>query len=490
MSRQLCSRTHNGSSDEWQPCPKRQVTAIRRCNAGLLCANCRRRHALPILVTLLALSHGCDEFTQSACSLPVAPPGGLAITCVLPANGTTEVSPATTIVIDFNLSVDPTTLVGWIRPQVDVLQNWSNNNTRLVLTFTSPLQVDTTYGIHLQSARDASGNELANPMDVCFSTGSTLNCPDLAPQACQPADATDPNVPAFGDYAYTPPFAANSIWNTPIAAGPEIDQGSNAMIARLAQTAAQFGGLFLSVVGSGVPIYFSDANTPRVDVQLTDPFAPQSTFRDVPIPSHAIPDCEDDNFMVVFDASADRFFDFWQVTRKDDGTWSGRLVTSMSASGTGVGGIRASGFSLAAGLIWPHELQAGQINHALVFAYSFTRSGVYSAPAISTDGAFADPAAIPLGAQLQLDPALNLDSLNLTPHERTIAQALQVYGMYLGDTGGAVGLSVVHPYSFQGNPYQGQLPAEAVNQQAAGVLLDRIPADKFRVLRMSLTQQP
>ena len=36
---------------------------------------------------------------------------------------------------------------------------------------------------------------------------------------------------------------------------------------------------------------------------------------------------------------------------------------------------RASGFSSVAGLIWPEELRAGEINHALVFAYPFTRSG-------------------------------------------------------------------------------------------------------------------
>ncbi|MFQ5411418.1 MAG: Ig-like domain-containing protein [Phycisphaerae bacterium] len=445
---------------------------------------------LPMLAALAMLPCLGMECPPQTCDSIAVPPDRLGITCVQPANGAMNVPTNTTVRIEFSRPVDPATLVGWIRPQVDVTQNWSNNNTSLEMTFTSPLQPDTTYGIHLQSVRTSDGAELFNPMDVCFSTGSAVNCPDLSPQPCRPIDATDPNVPALADYAYTPPFAADSVWNTPIGPNPQIDPASGTMIARLAQTANQFNGLFLNVVGSAVPVYFADGNTPRVDVQLTDPFASQPVFQGVPIPAHAIPDCEDDNFMVVFDTSANRFFESWQVTRKDDGAWSGSLVRSIPGTGTGIGGVRASGFSLAAGLIWPHELQAGRIRHALLFAYSFTRSGVYIAPATSTDGAFNDPAAIPLGAHLQLDPTLDLDTLNLTPHERTIALALQEYGMVLGDTGGEVGLSVVHPYSFAGNPYQGLLPAEAVNQQAAGVVLDRIPADRFRVLRMNLTQQP
>ncbi len=52
--------------------------------------------------------------------------------------------------------------------------------------------------------------------------------------------------------------------------------------------------------------------------------------------------------------------------------------------------------------------------------------------------------AIPLGARLQLDPALNLDSLGLNPWQKTIARALQEYGMYTADTRGAVSLFAEH----------------------------------------------
>jgi len=55
---------------------------------------------------------------------------------------------------------------------------------------------------------------------------------------------------------------------------------------------------------------------------------------------------------------------------------------------------------------------------------------------------------------LQLVPNLDLESLNLQSFEKTIAQALQEYGMILGDVGGAgIELEAIHPMSVQNNPY-------------------------------------
>ena len=60
---------------------------------------------------------------------------------------------------------------------------------------------------------------------------------------------------------------------------------------------------------------------------------------------------------------------------------------------------------------------------------------------------------IPEGARVQLDPALDLDSLSLTPWQKVIARALQRYGMYLADTAGTTSLTAVNPQSFSSNPY-------------------------------------
>jgi hypothetical protein len=61
--------------------------------------------------------------------------------------------------------------------------------------------------------------------------------------------------------------------------------------------------------------------------------------------------------------------------------------------------------------------------------------------------------ALPEGARIQLAPSFNVDSLEHR-WERTIARALQVYGMYLVDrVGGGVGLVAQNPQSYAHNPY-------------------------------------
>ena len=66
------------------------------------------------------------------------------------------------------------------------------------------------------------------------------------------------------------------------------------------------------------------------------------------------------------------------------------------------------------------------------------------APATGGKGPSGLAGAMPLGARVQLDPTLNLDTLGLNPWQKTVARALQEYGMYLADTGGAVGLFAEH----------------------------------------------
>ena len=80
--------------------------------------------------------------------------------------------------------------------------------------------------------------------------------------------------------------------------------------------------------------------------------------------------------------------------------------------------------------------------------------------------------------RVRLDPTLDLTTLGLTPYELTIARALQVYGMYLGDNGGNAGvtLDAVNPVSYAGQPYEGLLP------DATYVALGHIPLDRLQVL--------
>ena len=115
----------------------------------------------------------------------------------------------------------------------------------------------------------------------------------------------------------------------------------------------------------------------------------------------------------------------------------------------GVGG-RGAGTPYAAGLIRQWEVAAGNIEHALSFAYNYPcNQFVY--PASKSDGSNScAPVTIdgqpalhpPEGTRLQLDPTLTDQQLALapynltTPAQLTVAHAMQKYGMYIIDNSG------------------------------------------------------
>ncbi len=282
-------------------------------------------------------------------------------------------------------------------------------------------------------------------------------------------------------------YSDASPFNQQISPDAEIDPNSATMVQSLAQDARQ-RGFYMVVDKWTVPIYYADANTPRYNVELTASWAAwfATTMNGAPIPDWAAPDPQDDGSMTIVDLAADCQYDFWQA-KKQNGQWSASWGNSLKIDGQGIFpkglSARGSGFALLAGMIWPDELKNGRIGHALLFSYSYTKSGGPVSPATESDGESLAVDAIPEGARIQLDPALNLDTLNLTPYEKIIAKAMQEYGMILGDnSGGGISLYAISPLSTQGNPYEGILPPP--DPQDGFVLLPNIPADKFRVLKL------
>jgi hypothetical protein len=113
-------------------------------------------------------------------------------------------------------------------------------------------------------------------------------------------------------------------------------------------------------------------------------------------------------------------------------------------------GGRGSGFPLIAGLIRPEELAAGEIRHALVFSFSQNRQAenggdIFCLPACRSDGKHKGRQYPIEGMRFQLDPSLTEKEFNqwgLNREGKIVARALQKYGMYLGDNGGAMALQL------------------------------------------------
>lgn len=247
----------------------------------------------------------------------------------------------------------------------------------------------------------------------------------LAPGGTEPA--------AAASVATTRPFAATSPFNVTIKSLPVIDANSAAMVARAARTGLVHANLF----EYGIPIFTATSSTPKVSVVCamsgvwgTCPL--EVTGRQ--IPTNARANLGSDGVLTVINTSAGTVDEYWQAQQSGSGwktTWG--AVNSTSGSGWG-GSSTGSGASRIAGVVRVSEIQAGVIEHALVMQSDNVCKGNYRPPAIKTDGDSTRPDCIPEGARLQLDPSVNVAAINgITPGERTVARALQVYGAYVID---------------------------------------------------------
>jgi hypothetical protein len=275
-------------------------------------------------------------------------------------------------------------------------------------------------------------------------------------------------------------FSATSPFNTKIPADVEIDKNSPLMVKRLMREYEEMG-MLIAVKGYTVNVYFAGAETPRYDVTLLATWAPKRKLLDVPIPEYVTPDRLTDGSVAIIDTVTGCEYDFW-VFKIIEGRYYAAWGNSISIHGSGSYSkgysARGSGFALTAGVIWPQELESGKIEHALIFSYSTPRAGGPVWPATESDG-FSDLLEdLPEGALVQLNPDLDLDTLDLTDYEKTIAKALQEYGMYCADSGGGIQLYVVNPESVSTDIYQGLLP------DTMYVPINKIPVNQFRVIKL------
>jgi hypothetical protein len=252
-------------------------------------------------------------------------------------------------------------------------------------------------------------------------------------------------------------FTSTSPWNTPIPSKPSIDSSSKSIIKNLKSKAEVLKGSF---TGWTIPLFVIDSQaSPKRNIKTTgDSFNPDvdpdrdGIAVDIPIPEGVWPDPKTDGHMLLIDPYVRKSWDFSRAQHLSDGSWTTSGLTIWDLDGPGYRepfsgsywwnyGVRGSGFPLIAGLIRPEEIEAGEVKHALVFASPInqksrtakTKQQVCSPPASKTDGYGIGSKYILEGARLQLDPNLDLDSLNLSPATKVIARAMQKYGMYNGD---------------------------------------------------------
>jgi hypothetical protein len=315
--------------------------------------------------------------------------------------------------------------------------------------------------------------------------------PDAGPSALvrAPIRSSPPECGRF--------FAPDSVWNRRLSDDAAIDPLSDALVAELRRQVEQnyqagFGPE-INAHEYGVPIYTvpKTQRTTRVTVDQTGAHTRElrDAFAAVPLPPEARPAQGTDRHLVVWQPETDTMWEFWNLRRRSDrwvASWGGRMRRVSRNRGyftptsSGVEwGATGTGLPLVGGLITVAELQQGRIEHALAFALPEARANVWVTPAQRTDGKLDSPNAIPEGARFRLDPALNLNELELPRLTRLIAEAVQRYGMVLRDQAGVVAFYGEDPAAAGADPYR-----ELLAGGSAADALRAFPWDRLQLLKM------
>ncbi len=259
------------------------------------------------------------------------------------------------------------------------------------------------------------------------------------------------------------PFGPDSPWNRTIPDSARVHRDSDRIMAEIR---AETDYMYL-VDRYSAPVWVVNSdNIPGAKVRSDHIFDFWDRDYDgwtdarVPVTAEMWPEPTEDGHIIILDPFKKLSWEMSTYQRRSDGTFYCSTFNIWELDGSGVGdpregyrwgarGGRGSGFPVIAGMIRPEELEAGEIRHALVFTYRRNRKADNGdamfmwPPAARSDGKYKG-AQYPIeGMLFQLDPSLteaDFDRWGLNREGKIVARALQKYGMYLGDNGGAMAL--------------------------------------------------
>ena len=322
-------------------------------------------------------------------------------------------------------------------------------------------------------------------------------------------------LPAVVDgYAPRAPlFGADSVWNRALPADAPLDPGSAARVRALTELIETRRGLpawrgggppNLATNAFSTPIYRVFERARRVPVRLpaggSSPALRRIMADGVPIPEGAAPAAGSDGHLTVYQPSQDTLWELWRARREADGwhaDWGGAMRRVSRSSGYYSGaawpgltgrdgwnwGSTATSLPVAAGTVTLEELRRGSIDHALAMAVPDPCRDLFSWPAQRTDGTSVHGDCMPQGAQLRLDPALDVAALGLHPVARMLAEAAQRYGVVVRDrTRVSAQFFLESPPRDQRSPYTA--PGGLFAGSAPSEVLARFPWDRLQLLRL------
>lgn len=325
---------------------------------------------------------------------------------------------------------------------------------------------------------------------------SPIGKPVEPPSPAEPVAPVEPSAP----FRF---FSPTSFWNEEVPSNTERDPNSAAVVGAFDEEIAAEenagNGPWINTTSYSVPVYTVPASQPMMPVRLygATNTALGSAWSAVPLPSAAHPAVGADGDLFVWQPSTDRLWEFWRLQHEADGwqaSWGGAMQDVSSEQGVYGSeawpgaqpwwGVSASSLSLAGGLISIEDLERGQINHALEMAIPNVRAAVYASPAKRSDGKSTNPASLPEGAHLRVNPRLNLAALHLPRLTLIMAEAAQRYGIFIADRSSVATFYAEDPTPTGTNPYIG--PSGFFEGNNLRQLLATFPWDQLELLKMQL----
>jgi hypothetical protein len=261
-------------------------------------------------------------------------------------------------------------------------------------------------------------------------------------------------LPAAGHGPY---FPADAPWTQDISTAP-VDSESAAVINWLASVGGWGGGRMQ--IDFTIEVLEADASAPMRSFTPTDDFFPEDCdLAQVPLPAGGALEGEPDYYcasdgdchLIVVHRPSHRLYEMWRANVDPQSgifyggclaVWNMDLTYPAAGRGQDCTSADAAGYPIAPLLFTADEVAAGHIDHAIRFILpnSRMRRLVYVHPSTHSTFSTSGPAtAPPYGARLRLRADYPLQNL---PNEaaRTVARAMQKYGILLAD-GGTIALT-------------------------------------------------
>ena len=248
---------------------------------------------------------------------------------------------------------------------------------------------------------------------------------DAKPTASQPPSSrsTSATASADGGASGAGLFTTPVPWTKNVADAPSSER-SDAIIAALVN-AGGWGNDNVLQTDFAIPIFFADADSPRMEVIGNGDYCfggpdCDDVPAEMPVPANKVGD----------QMTAGGFF-VWDLNKEYPDTLRGPQCTSADAAG----------FPIAAMTPTADEVASGELSHALRFILPNDRmkAGVYVAPATHAGGPEnTDPDAPPYGVRFRLKS--DFDDSSFSAPQTVVIKAMKTYGMLLSD-GGEIALT-------------------------------------------------